>query len=269
MKHEPDWLGYIDNDAGKRFVLLVEGPGDIVILSHFLDKHHLDWDVQLFIAPAGGKPKVIQGLKHRPQWIGVVDRDEWSQDEAGEVQKQTPRLKVLPRFCIESYFCVPGELWGALPPVDRRKVNDDASRLSKPLLDVLPDWVAHGAMWRVLRVRARGVRSRDVFPHALQESPITDEDEIRRVLETWQGYLDPESILHEYRAERKRGLALPVDEQLTRYVVGDKFFVQVVTPALDELFGASDKNWLERLRDGQIQPPPDLAAFFNEILGLI
>ncbi len=268
MKREPNWLRYIDDDAGERFVLLVEGPGDIVILSHFLDKHCPDWGLQVFIAQAGGKPEVIRGLKHRQQWIGIVDRDEWSHAKVDEVQKQTPRLFVLPRFCIESFFCVPGKLW---PAVSRYSsaADKDRERFEQLVLGALPDWVAHGAMWRVLRVRAAGVRSRDVFPHALQESPVTDEDEIRRVLETWQGYLDSESILNEYRAERKKGLALPIDEQLTRYVVGDKFFRQVVTPALDELFGASDKNWLERLRDGQIQPPPDLTALFDEILGLI
>jgi len=268
MKREPDWLRYIDNDAGRNPVLLVEGPSDEVILNYFFNQHHPGWNLHLFIGQAGGKSEVIQGLKHRPRWIGVVDRDEWSQAEVDKAQRQTPRLRALPRFCIESFFCVPKELWPALS-AHYDAGRGDIERLKRPILDALPDWVAHGAMWRVLRVRAAGVRSRDVFPNALQDSPVTDENEIRRVLETWHLYLDPENILEEYRAERKRGLALPVDEQLARYVVGNKFFKQVVAPTLDALFGAADKNWLERLRDGQIQPPPDLTDSFNEILGLL
>jgi hypothetical protein len=268
MNREPSWLQEIEDLAGGRSVLLVEGPDDDVILSYFLGNHRPGWNLRLFIGQAGGKPEVIRGLKHRPQWIGVVDRDVWSQAEMDEAHRGTPRLRVLPRFCIESYFCVPEELWPALPPSHRSVVEDDIDRLKQPILDALPDWVAHGAMYRVLRVRAAGVRSRDVFPHALQASPVTDEDEIRKILETWHRYLDPESILVEYRAERQNGLSLPVNEQLTRYVVAKKFFEQVVVPTLDDLFGATDKKWLERFRDGNIQPPAELAALFEEILGL-
>jgi hypothetical protein len=269
MNREPSWLLAIENAAAGKPVLLVEGPDDNVILSYFLEKHRPGSDRRIFIGEAGGKSEVIRGLTHQPQWIGIVDRDVWSQAEVDEAQRQTPRLCVLSRFCVESFFCVPEELWPALPPGHRGAVGDNINRLKQPILDVLPDWVAHGAMWRVLRIRARGVRSRDIFPHALQKSPITDENEIRRILETWHRYLDPERILEDYRAERQRGLALSVVEQLTGYVVGDKFFKKVIESTLDELFGATDKNWLERFRDEQIQPPPDLTALFDEILNLI
>jgi hypothetical protein len=269
MNREPSWLPAIEDEAAGKPVLLVEGSDDNVILSYFLEKHRPGSDQRIFIGEAGGKPEVIRGLKHRPQWIGVVDRDVWSQDDVDKVRRQTPRLFVLSRFCIESFFCVPEELWPALPPSHRGAVEDNIDRLKRPIFDVLPDWVAHSAMWRVLRIRAEGVRSRDIFPHALQKSPITDEDEIRRILETWHRYLDPERILEGYRAERQRGLALSVVEQFAGYVVGDKFFKKVIASILDELFGATDKNWLERFRDEQIQPPPDLTALFDEILDQI
>jgi hypothetical protein len=269
MNREPSWLQEIEKSAGGRTVLLVEGPADNVILSYFFEKHRPGWANRIFIVEAGGKPQVIQGLKHRPQWVGIVDRDVWTPAEAHEAQTQTPRLRVLPRFCIESFFCVPEELWPALPQSSRDAVSNDIARLKQPILDVLPAWVAHGAMCRILQIRAAGVRSRYVFPHALQDSPVTDESEIRQILENWHRYLDPETILADYRVEKQKGLALSIDEQLTCYVVGDKFFEKALRPTLDGLFGATDKNWLERFRDKDIRPPADLIALFDEVLGLI
>jgi len=269
MNRAPSWLQEVEKSAEGRTVLLVEGSDDNVILSYFFEKHCPGWDQRIFVGEAGGKPQVIQGLKHRPHWVGIVDNDIWTPAEAHEAQRETPRLRVLPRFCIESFFCVPEELWPALPQNSRDAVSNDVDRLKQPILDVLPDWVAHGAMYRILQARATGVRSRCVFPHALQDSPVTDEGEIRKILETWHQYLEPDDILAEYREEKQRGLALSIDEQLAFYVVGDKFFEKVIAPTLDGLFGATGKNWLHRFRDEKIHPPTDLVHLLDETLSLI
>ena len=51
------------------------------------------------------------------------------------------------------------------------------------------------------------------------------------------------------------------------YIHGKKFFNQVVVQVLDGLFaGKGADDWLQKLRDALIQPPPDLTDLFNRIL---
>jgi hypothetical protein len=152
MSDLPPWVRDIENQARGNLVLLVEGDSDVVLFRHFLTQHRPGWDVRLHIAPSSSKSRVVTGVTvHRPDWIGVIDLDEWSPDELREAVARSPRLRALPRFCIESYFCSPMELWTALPHVQRSRVNDDPQKLTGPIVAALPNWVAHGAMWRVLR----------------------------------------------------------------------------------------------------------------------
>lgn len=263
----PAWIKDIELASRNLPVLLVEGPDDVTLFEHFFSQHAPGWELRLHIAAAGAKRHVIQGITvHRPEWIGIIDWDEWSLTDVQDAVAGSPRLRALPRFCIESYFCRPQELWAALPPGQRARVGNDPQLLAAPILEHLPDWVAHGAMWRVLRQLYHATR----LPEALEREPVTDEAEIRRILEEWHANLAPESVLAHYRQELAQARQLSPDEQLTRYVHGKRFYNAVVVQVLDHLFaGKGADDWFQRFRDAPIQPPGDLRELLDWVLSLI
>ena len=121
------WLDRIGNEAGNKRVLLVEGEEDRGALAHFLDHYPPaeGWRSLLLIFPAGRKDHVRIGVEEHPDWAGVVDRDEWSEQDLRQLIASSSRLSALPRFCIESFFCVPAEIWTAIPAVQRVRMHDD------------------------------------------------------------------------------------------------------------------------------------------------
>jgi len=236
----------------------------VTIFEHFFDQHAPGWRRRFFIAPAGNKSHVKSGIiTHCPDWIGIMDLDEWSPENVRQAIESSPHLKALPRFCIESYFCHPDELWSIIPEQQRAKVGNDRQILARPIYDALPDWVAHGAMWRVLRKLYHNTR----LPARLESQPVTDEVEIRRTLEKWHQNLAPDRVLNQYRHELRTASNLPRDEQIKKYVHGKKFYNQVVVQTLDHLFsGKGADDWLQKFRDAQIQPPSDLCTLLDWVL---
>lgn len=267
MTDVPPWIDPIGNLARGLPVLLVEGDDDALLFRHFLSQYVPGWDLQLHLAAAGNKSRVISGVAvHRPDWLGVIDKDEWSPDDLVAAEARSPRLRSLPRFCIESYFCHPAEIWVALPVRRRDEAGNALEDLADPILGKLAAWVAHGAMWRVLRRLYHATR----LPSRLENEPVTNEDEIRQILQSWHDQLAPDRVLLEYREELAKAQQMSHDDQLKKHIHGKKFFNQVVVPALDHLFaGAGRADWLQRFRDEQIQPPDDLKMLLNWILSLI
>lgn len=265
MSALPAWIIEIEKLARGLSVLLVEGKEDETWCSHFLDLHAAGWRSRLTLATAGGKRHVIQGITvHRPSWTGIVDRDEWREADVVAAAAGSPRLHILPRFCIESYLCDPDELWAALPSSQRNKVADGVSAFRRLIhKQQLPDWVAHGAMWRVLRE----IHETSRFPTELEEHPITDEARIRQILASWHQQIAPDLVLAQYQAELARSRKLPEPEQLRQYIHGKKFFNQVVVQVLDKLFsGKGADEWQQKLRDAPLLPPSDLVALLDHIL---
>jgi hypothetical protein len=248
-------------------VLLVEGEDDVTLLGHFLGQHAADWQQRLYLASAGGKGHVISGVAvHRRDWLGIVDRDEWSTADVAAAAARSPRLHVLRRFCTESYFCDPAELWAALPAQQQARAGDNLLALAGPIHAKLPDWVAHGAMWRVLRDLYKEAR----LPAKLEDSPVSDEATIRSILTDWHARLAPDPVLAHYRNELGNAQTLAAAAQLHEYIHGKKFFNQVVVQVLDGLFaGKGADDWLQKLRDAPILPPPDLVALFDQILAQV
>lgn len=266
MNAPPAWIVEIEKRARGLPVLLVEGKEDETWFSHFLDLHAeaVGWRSRLFLAIAADKRHVIQGIVvHRPSWIGVVDRDEWREADVVAAADRTPRLHILPRFCVESFLCDPVELWTALPAFQRDRIAEGINALTQPIRKQIPGWVAHGAMWRVLRE----IRETSRFPTEFEERPITDEAQIRQILDSWHQQIAPDVVLARYQSELARGHELSEPEQMRRYVHGKKFFNQVVVQTLDQLFsGKGADDWQQKLRDAPLLPPPDLAALFDRVL---
>lgn len=268
----PKWVQEIEDRAGGKSVLLVEGDVDTRILAYFLDQVSPEWEARTILRSAGHKSRVIEGVKnYHPEWGGIVDTDEWTPEQVQKELVPTPRVKALPRFCLENYFCVPEELWEAIPPAQRKVVENNPNPLVQPISTVLPDWVAHGAMWRVIRNRRTGLLNQSGFPAKLDNAPITNLVEIRCILKSWHAQLDPDQIISEYQQELSEAQHLTIDKQLKSYIHGKKFFNQVITPTLNQLFGQqSADTWLENFTQAPygLIIPADLREFLLEMLNL-
>jgi len=114
--------------TGKR-VLLVEGQDDVAVYGILLSRRFgAAWEKDWALAAAGKKEFVLDILVGESTWLGLVDRDEWSQDLIVQKQARLPNLLVLPRFCLESYLIDPDELWAAFPPNQRTKIAGGLGR---------------------------------------------------------------------------------------------------------------------------------------------
>jgi len=87
--------------TGKR-LLLVEGSDDVMASRIFLEKKsgNQQWEQQWLLHPAGNKKILLEMLAVEPGWIGLVDRDEWSDDAIARKQQELPNLVIIPRFCL-------------------------------------------------------------------------------------------------------------------------------------------------------------------------
>jgi len=268
----PRWVQEIEDKSGSKPVLLVEGDVDTRIVAYFLEQVSPGWETGVILLSAGYKSRVIEGVRnYHPEWVGIIDTDEWTLDQVQRELTQLPRVRALPRFCLENYFCVPEELWSALPLIQQEAVGNDPSRLAQPVLTLLPDWVAHGAIWRVIRSRRTGLLNQSGFPAKLDNVPVTDLAEIRRILESWHAQLDPDQIINEYQQALDIAQRLTTDEQLKSYVHGKKFFNQVIVSTLNQLFGQRDAyTWLQTFTQPPygLNTPPDLEEFLLEVLNL-
>ena len=94
----------IKDEAGQKPVILVEGRNDIFALSYFFDHVESGWDSVALIKAAGDKNRVQKWVKRASNWVGIVDKDEWSTEKINELAQDSSKLHILPRFCIENYF---------------------------------------------------------------------------------------------------------------------------------------------------------------------
>lgn len=261
----PAWLRDIENRRGSLPVLLVEGEDDQLWFEHFLDQHSSGWRSRFAIFPAEGKQRVLSGITthHSTDWAGIVDLDEGFPDDIRNRLVNCPRICTLPRFCLESLFVVPEEIWRVVP--DAQKAQVEMAVWESAILVEVPAWVAHGAMWRVLRRIYQSNR----LPEGLDREPVTDRARIEQILQTWHQSLSPAQVMAEYDRELAAAQQIPVDEQIKSYIHGKKFLHQVVIQKMDHLFhGRGLDYWMEGFRRSKIQPPADLTDLLDWVLGL-
>ena len=267
MNSMPAWVLEIETKSRGFPVLLVEGADDVDIFEHFFDQHSPGWRSQFFTADAGGKGHVNSGVvTHHPDWAGVMDLDERSPAQVEEMAAQSDRIHVLPRFCIESYFCHPDEIWPLIPAHQQARLAGGLGEFSQLVEVHVNDWVAHGAMWRVLRELYHQTR----LPEELERAPVTDPIRIREILSNWHNNLSPDQVIESYERELEKAQALSIEDKLTQYIHGKKFFNQVVVQILDQSFsGKGADDWVEKFRDAKISPPPDLHDVMDWMLGFL
>ncbi len=258
----------LENRRPGTHVLVVEGEDDKAFFEALLNRVAPgSWPSGWMIGVAGGKASVPPLLNDQPGWQAVVDRDEWSAADIRTKQNEFPgRLHVLPRYCMESYFVVPAEIWDALP-TRQDELRGGRSSLEQGVLSNLHEWLRHGCLWHAVNPLQDGLRALGFKDALLNPAAAQDDAKIRQTLRNWHNLLDPEKVEAEFHENLAIARQAGVEEQLTRWVHGKKFFEQHVVRVLNGLLEQhSPDKWLKEMSK-DLPPPPDL-AFLWAAMGL-
>ena len=244
-------------------VLVVEGPDDVLAFSALMSKKKTTWEQSWHIAPVNGKSKVLDILDKEPDWLGVIDCDEWTDAQVQQAAQQHRNLFVLPRFCIESYLIVPNEIWLALPPKQRGKLPNGFADLDKDIRDNIGMWIRHAALWQVIHPLYQQMRRSDNRDNIL-DNPLQapDQQRLLQILQDWLDRFDPKVIAEQVDATEQALLALPPDELLTQHIYAKKFYPMVVHNALNHRLGQKSEKERVQALFRFLPLPADLAPLW-------
>ena len=246
-----------DIGATGRRALVVEGTDDMAALRIWLNRRDPTWESRWVLAEAGGKAHVIALAKVEPAWVGLVDRDEMSEAELAQ-HAGVVNLVVLPRFCIESYACVPSELWPAVLSAQSQHQPDEAldfAQFEAAIENHLPVWRRHAAVWCAVNPLWRRLKSAGFNGALLNPANIYDDAKVQQTLHHWAEVLMPATVFANFQAELSRVQTLSADDFLRTTVYAKKFYPMVVHPMLNKLLGqASENNRLRHLFQHMLVP---------------
>lgn len=225
--------------TGRR-VLLVEGTDDVDAFRIFLDRKFPAWEGAWHLAPAGSKADVVKMLKKEAGWLGLVDRDEWTNDEIAGKQAECDNLTVLPRFCLESYLIDPAELWAAFPEKQRVKIGGGEAEFRTQMLATLSDWVRHAALWHGVRPLWRQLRQLGFPDSVLDNPPMPDDAALRAKFAQWHVTLNADTVLAGVHDLETRLSAEEVSTLFAQWLHAKKFYPKVVHQTLNRLLGQKD-----------------------------
>jgi hypothetical protein len=251
-------------NSAKR-ALIVEGLDDLDAFQSFLGKAYPDWEQSWVIADAGKKTEVLAIIRKVPDWIGVVDRDEWSAQKIADLEIELTNLWFLPRYCIENYLLVPDELWGALPEKQRNKITGGLEQLTQSITNDLTRWQCHGVLWSVINPMWEGLRSLGFKEALLDPAIATDEAEIKAKLLEWHQFLEPDQIWQNYQDALAQVSELAIEEQLKQWIHGKKFYEGVLSPALTQLLGQKSATERQKAIFRTLPVPDDLAPLWQKM----
>ncbi len=217
--------------------LVVEGTDDVRSLELLLSKLNQNWNEAWVLAGADKKSNVIKILEMEPDWLGIVDRDEWDEEKITQLQGTMNNLIFLPRYCIENYLIVPDELWKALPEKQKLKIPGGQLELERLIISELDKWVQHGVLWSVINPLWEGLRSLGFKEALLNVDIATNHLEIRKVLSQWHDFLNPDEIWDRYQTKIIEVSTKSNSEKLKLHVHGKLFYQQVVNTVLNQLVG--------------------------------
>lgn len=221
-------------------VLLVEGPDDVDAYRIFLDKKFLGWETKWHLVSAGKKSTVVSIAKKEPAWLGLVDCDEWTEDEIAEHTAACPNLQILPRFCLESYLVDPTELWQAFSEKQRLKIPEGEEQLRRELLADLQAWIRHAALWHGVRPLWRQLRILGFPDSVLSSPPMPDDATLRVKFGHWHETLNADVVLTRVHALEASLAAEDVSTFCTKWLYAKNFYPQVVHQVLNKLLGQKD-----------------------------
>lgn len=269
MSKIDDLIGKIKTErigqTGKK-VLVVEGLDDVLAFQAFLGKKTPFWEQAWVIAPADGKSNVLKMLAREPDWLGVIDRDEWTDAQVLEAAQQHANLFVLPRFCIESYLLVPDEIWVALPPKQRDKLPNGFDDLDQAIRANLAIWIRHAALWQVINPLYQRMRHSGYRGNILDDPPnAPDHSTLEGILHTWLAGLDPVAIANEVDQAEQALLGQPDIDLFTRHLYAKKFYPMVVHRKLDRLLGQKPEKERVQKMLRYLPAPADLAPLWTRM----
>ncbi len=253
-------------DTGVR-VLLVEGSDDVDAYRIFLDRRFSGWEKNWHLAPAGNKKAVAKMARKEPDWLGLVDRDEWSDSEIAEQTAACSNLLILPRFCLESYLIDPTELWAALPDKQRAKIKNGEAGLRLELCSDLAAWRRHAALWHGVRPLWDALRNAGFQGSVLGSPPTPDDAALRVILNRWQQTLDAEVVLSRFHTLEASLSAENEGTLFTTWLYAKDFYPKVVHQVLNRLLGQKDAKW-RRNAILRARPVPDDLDIVWRAMGL-
>jgi hypothetical protein len=262
-------------DANRR-VLLVEGEEDQKVYEAWLD--HLAGGKGSGrvpnVVPAGNKYKVLQHIKalqveaQAGKIHGLVDRDEWDEEELASRLAETPGLRVNEqRHCLESYFCDPAELKAVLARSSLPDGARAAKALEKAVKNGLTDWVRHWALWTILE-RLKNRMSDAAYPNAFHQGLVAPADKtVKTKLQEWAGLIHVDQVLADYRALRKDSLRRTQQEQLCSCIYAKNVFPQVVLVELNKLeTDIESDEWMPQLASWFLDVPDDVREILQPLV---
>lgn len=235
-------LDSIKDNAEKKKIIVVEGETDIESFEKILKKKFKErgrkFEDSYFLAEVGGKGMVLRALKKEPDWIGIIDRDTWTDDRIAREKKKNPNLIVLERYSIENYMIIPHEVWYAIPGEFKIVENGGFEEFKKEILKNLQKWIRHGVLWHITEPLFYGIQEEGFHYELLEdvEKTVTDE-KIRKVLKKWHDFLSPDDILERFNRKLEAVKPLSNEEKLKQWIVGKEFFNNVVYPYFNKTFG--------------------------------
>jgi hypothetical protein len=252
-----------------RRALIVEGVDDKNAFMAFMNmrKFNDGWESRWVIAEAGSKRNVQEAIAIKKDWMGVVDRDDWTQHEVNSALSKYPNLFVLPRFCIESYLIDPDELWEAIPE-NHRKTLGNVNTLKNRLNQSLHAWIRHAAMWHTVNPLWRKLRELGFVSGALEVPSVSDDKKTVETIKSWSEVLDEKSTLAEFNRMLSILQNTPSAELFSRWIYAKKFYPAVVLPALNKLLGQKAAKDLRLELFSALPPRDDLEDLWRK-MGLV
>lgn len=254
--------------AQPKRAFLVEGADDKAAFRILLERFVSGWEQRWAIAEAGNKRQLQELLALEPDWVGLVDRDEWDEAVIADRQTQLPNLMILPRFCLENYLIDPSELWPAIPPRRQMDVAGGEAAFRSRIESQLSDFRRHGALWKVVTPLWSGLRALGFKEALASESSLAtaqDDSEIQRILGEWDALLDPERIFADFQARLTAADAATPNEQLAHWVHGKVFWEKVVNPTMNATLGQMAEGERRKKILRKLPQPTDLQPVFDRL----
>jgi len=260
----------IDKEIGSigKKVFLVEGEDDVECYKRIFEKQFgIDFETKLLITHTGGKEKLTDILAKEPDWLGLIDRDEWTDDIIRQKERELPNLHILPRFCLESYLIEPNELWKLLPEVQQKKISGGIEELKNQIYAKKTEWLRHGVLWSVVNPLWNGLRTIGFKEYLLKIDNAQDDLIIQEKLREWHNFLDSGKIFSDFQDKLNQADRMTEFELLTIRIHGKQFFEQHVSQALNHLLKGKQVEAKDRKRIlfRNMNPPADFEPLFAKI----
>ncbi len=258
----------IENTEKK--VLLVEGEDDVEVYSKLLNRKFSKWEDKWIVAHANGKQKVIDILSKEPTWLGLIDRDEWSEERILQEQNALPNnnLLVLPRFCMENYLICPNELWEALPENQKAKITGGFPQLQVKILINKDKWVRHAVLWSIINPLWEGIKALGFKSVLLDFNNAQNDTKIQKTLNDWHNFLEPQTIFTQFQDRLSEVMAKDETEQLRQWVHGKKFYNEHIHQVLNQFLGQENAE-MRRKKILQTCPLPNDLDFVYQRMELL